>query len=117
MAAMGLGLGAVAFTPWFAVALVWLVVGGLGDAFAEVAAQAIAQRRAPDELRARVLGTINAAGTAALALSFPFAGLLIELLGVRGVWAFSGVCGLVAAVLLLPVARRLDLAHTVDQAQ
>ena len=72
----------------------WLGIG-IGFAFVEVAAKTLLQRLGSDETLGRVIGSLESARLAAMALGSIGATVLVELLGVRG--------ALVALGALMPV--------------
>lgn len=67
----------------------WLGIG-LGFVFVEVAAKTLMQRLGSDETLGRVIGSLEAARQAAMALGSIGAVLLVELLGVRGALVVVG---------------------------
>jgi predicted MFS family arabinose efflux permease len=109
----GVAFGSTAVAPWLAVALLCMVVGGVGEGVAGVAEQGIFQRRAPDEVRSRVLGALEATILISLAVSFLFGGAVVDALGPRVTYAIGGVTFLLAAAILFPgYARMVDsVAH------
>ncbi|MGQ0668217.1 MAG: MFS transporter [Actinomycetota bacterium] len=104
---IGLGIGLTSIAPWFAAALVLTLAAGIGEGFTHVAETGIVQRRAPDAVRARVMGASDAAVLIAFAASFTFGGLLVEAIGARGAYAIGGLSCLVASAVLIPAVRRL----------
>ena len=104
---IGAGFGTVAVAPVFPLALAGMLAAGFAEGAVSVAEQGILQRRTPDAVRSRATAVTEAAMLAAFALSFPPAGFLIELIGVRGVYAMGAVGGLLAGVVLVPAMRRL----------
>jgi predicted MFS family arabinose efflux permease len=99
--AMAAGVGLVATTESLFPALACYLLGGLGGGFMGVAAQSLIMRAAPDHLRARTLGAIDACRNAAFGLGVVGAGALVTLLGSRPVYA---AVGLTMALGTLPVA-------------
>ena len=106
-AILGAGFAAVAAAPAFGLALAGMVTAGVADGAVTVSEQGILQRRTPDAVRSRATAALEAAILAAFALSFPAAGPLIDLLGVRGVYLLAAVGCAGAAVILVPAMRRL----------
>lgn len=98
----GLGFGTTAVAPWLAIALLCMVVGGVGEGVASVAEQGIFQRRTPDDVRSRVLGALEAIVLISLAVSFVFGGSVVDALGPRITYAIGGVTFALAAAILLP---------------
>ncbi len=108
----GLGFGTTAVAPWLVIALMCMVVGGVGEGVAGVAEQGIFQRRAPDDVRSRVLGALEAIVLISLALSFAFGGTVVDALGPRITYAIGGLTFLLAAAILAPgYGRMLDTEH------
>lgn len=58
-----------AVAPWFAIALAGVGIAGGFDAVGTVAGYTIIQRRTPDEVRARVFGSISSFGLTANAIA------------------------------------------------
>ena len=67
----------------------------------------VIQRSAPDAVRARVFAAFGGLGMAANVVAFLIAGLLVEVVGARGVYAIAAASALVAAVALIPALRVL----------
>ena len=88
-ALIGAGFATVAGAPVFAVALIGMVVAGVSEGAVGVAEQTIIQRCTPDNVRSRVNAASEALAMGAFALSFPAAGFLIDLLGVRGAYLMA----------------------------
>ncbi len=106
----GLGFGTTAVAPWLVIALMCMVVGGVGEGVAGVAEQGIFQRRAPDDVRSRVLGALEAIVLISLGLSFVFGGTVVDALGPRITYAIGGLTFLLAAAILAPgYGRMLDI--------
>jgi MFS family permease len=102
----------VAAAPVFAVALAGMIVAGLSDGALTVSEQTIIQRCTPDFVRSRVNAAFDALIGAAFALSFPGAGFLINLIGVRGVYLMAGLGFVLAAVILVPALRHLTVLES-----
>jgi MFS family permease len=102
---IGAGFAVVAGAPIFAVALSGMILAGLSEGAVTVAEQTIIQRCTPDQVRSRVNAASEAAAMGAFALSFPAAGLVINLLGVRGAYAMAAVGCVLAAAILVPTMR------------
>jgi MFS family permease len=99
--AMAAGVGSVALAPALGPMLASYLLGGIGGGFMGVAAQSMIMRAAPDHLRARTLGTIEACRNVAFGLGVIGAGTAVGLTGARPVYA---AVGLTMAVGTLPVA-------------
>jgi MFS family permease len=111
---IGAGFGVVAAAPWFAVALTGMLVAGVADGCINVAEPGILQRRTPDAVRSRTSAASEALLLGAFALSFPAAGYLIRLIGVRGVYTVAAVGGILAAAVLVPAMRHPSEAGSVQ---
>jgi MFS family permease len=100
------GLGSVAVAPAFWVVLFAMLVSGGSDGLVDVAVEVIYQRLSPDAVRSRVLAGLETVFQLGLAVSFLFAGPLIDGLGAKAAYALAGMgCG-VAALMLMPLLRR-----------
>jgi MFS family permease len=111
----GLGFGSTSFAPVLGLALLFMVVGGIGEGVGGVAEQGIFQRRTPDEVRSRVLGALEATILLSLAASFVLGGPVVGVIGARWTYAIGGVSFLFAAAILAPIYVR-DRARTVSPA-
>jgi MFS family permease len=110
-AVIGAGFAAVAGAPVFAVALAGMATAGLAEGAVTVCEQGILQRRTPDAVRSRATAAAEAAALAAFALSFPAAGFMINLLGVRGVYLLAAFGCAVSALILIAAMRELGPAR------
>jgi MFS family permease len=95
----------VAGAPVFAVAAAGMIVAGVSEGAVTVAEQTILQRCTPDSVRSRVNAAGEALAMGAFALSFPAAGFIINLLGVRGAYTMAAVGCVLAALILVPAMR------------
>ena len=109
-AVMGATTAGIALSPWFPPVLALLVLCGAADALIMVADRSIQQRRTPDAVRSRVVGASEAMIDVALSLGFVLGGPAVAALGPRAVYAIGGACGLLGAVVLVPVLRALRRA-------
>ncbi len=100
-----LALASVSVLPVFTPIILALFVAGASDGIVDVAAMGIFQRRTPDAVRSRVLAVLDGALMVAFAVSFLFAGALVEAFGPRAAYAVAGAGCLVAAILLVPLLR------------
>lgn len=99
------GFGAVAVAPPFWFVLAAMLVSGASDGLVDVAIEVIFQRLSPDAVRSRVRAALEAVFLLGLALSFLFAGPLVDALGAKSAYALAGAgCG-VTALMLLPLFR------------
>ncbi len=104
-ACIGAGFAVVAVAPAFGFALIGMAVAGLADGAVMVSEQGILQRRTPDAVRSRATAATEAAAMGAFALSFPTAGFMLHLIGVRGVYVLAAA-GCAGATLVLVAAMR-----------
>jgi MFS family permease len=104
-ALIGAGFATVAVSPIFAAAMAGMLLAGVSEGAVGVAEQTIIQRSSPDAVRSRVNAAGEALALGAFALSFPAAGFLIDLLGVRGAYAMAAVGCVLAALILVPAMR------------
>jgi len=82
----------------------------------EVATEVIFQRRSPDLVRSRVIAALEAVFHGGLAVSFLFAGTLVDAFGPKAAYALAGAGCTVAAIILVPVLReRAGHARTAPQ--
>jgi MFS family permease len=109
-AVIGAGFAAVALAPVFGLALAGMVTAGMAEGAVTVCEQGILQRRTPDAVRSRATAATEAATMAAFALSFPAAGFVINLLGVRGAYLMAAAGCALSAAILIPAMRALARA-------
>jgi predicted MFS family arabinose efflux permease len=99
--AMASGVGLVAASPSLSPMLACYLIGGMGGGFMGVAAQSLVMRNAPDDMRARTIGAMEACRNFAFGMGVLGAGALVGLAGARPVYAAVGI---VMAIGTLPVA-------------
>jgi len=99
------GFGSVVFMPTIGPVFAAMVLAGASDGIVDVAVEVIFQRRSPDHVRSRVIASLEAVWHGGLALSFLFAGTLIDALGPKAAYALAGAGSALASVMLLPVLR------------
>ena len=102
---IGAGFAVVAGAPIFAVAMLGMIVAGMSEGTVSVAEMTLIQRFTPDAVRARVNSATEAAAMGAFALSFPLAGFIINVVGVRGAYALAALGCVLAAGILVPTMR------------
>jgi MFS family permease len=102
---MGVTTAGIALSPWFPPILALLVLCGAADAVTMVVDRSIQQRRTPDAVRSRVVGASEAMIDIALSIGFVLGGPAVAALGPRVTYALGGVCGLLGAIVLIPVLR------------
>jgi len=83
-----------------------VMANGVADAIAIVADQGIKQRRTPDVVRSRVMAAADAVVHIALAFGYILAGPVLALTSAQGLYMAAGVSSALAALILLPIARR-----------
>jgi MFS family permease len=115
-ALIGCGFGLVAAAPAFAMALAGMLVAGAAEGAVSVMEQGILQRRTPDAVRSRAAAAVETAALAAFALSFPAAGPLVAILGVRGVYVLAAVGCAGSALVLVPAMRALAAPEPLSEA-
>jgi len=91
--------------PVLYVLVIFLVIAGASDGIVEVAIELIFQRRSPDRVRSRVISVLEAVFHSGLAVSFLFAGSLVDAFGPKAAYLLAGSGCAVAAIMLLPVLR------------
>jgi MFS family permease len=104
----GTPLVAIAVLPDVTIALLALVVVGIGFGMLEVALLTLGQRLVPCDVMARVYGVEETASIIAMAVASIVASTLIEISGQRGAVAVAGLVLPAAAAALWPRLRRLD---------
>ncbi len=107
LAATGFG---VALSPWFALALFWVLAFGIADGPTIVVEQNLLQRRTPDVVRSRVMGAWEMGLHAGLVTALVVGGFIVPIVGPKGAYAFGGITALIGAAILLPVFRWLPRA-------
>lgn len=100
VAAMTIGTGLAPTLPWVAGTHILM---GVGDGIAAVATAGIVQRRAPDQVRSRVVATLATGMNLGLAVSYLTAALLAGVLGPRVTYVVGGAVA--GAALPFVVAR------------
>jgi MFS family permease len=101
--------------PVFVVAMAGMILAGVAEGAVSVAEQTIIQRCTPDGVRSRVNAAGEAAAMGAFSLSFPAAGFVINLLGVRGAYAMAGFGCVLAAAVLVPAMRAARATVVTDE--
>jgi MFS family permease len=107
---MGVGWGAAAFAPSLWVAVPLVVVATVGNGMAIVCNQVLIQRGAPDRLRGRAIAVLMSSTYATMAVAMGVAGVLVNALGGRAVWALAGIVYMVAALVAVALTRRLPVS-------
>jgi MFS family permease len=96
----GAFVAAVGVSPWFALIPLFNLLFAFSDSFAFVGFNGIYQRRTPDEIRGRAFAAVGAVMTLATAVSFGFAGFLVEAVGWRPIYLVGGLVDVACAVAL-----------------
>ena len=100
-AGSAVGLATVGSSPWIALAVVAQFAGGIGNGVANVSEEVLIQRSAPDEVRSRVVGFIQALQMTALGVSLGLAGVALGPLSAQALYLIAGALGLVAALVVV----------------
>lgn len=109
----GIFVAAVGAAPWFALIPLFSLLFACSDSFAFVGFSGIYQRGTPDAIRGRTFAAVGAITTVATAVSFGFAGFLVEAAGWRPVYLGGGLIDVgCAAVLALALHKRSRLPAT-----
>ncbi len=96
---------AVGFVPFFWLVLLSLFVMGVSDGLTIVAENGIMQRRTPDAVRSRTVAAFEAVLSFGLAVAYILAAPVLRAVGPQAVYRIGGIGALVAAMILLPLAR------------
>lgn len=104
---MAVGWGSAAAAPALWVAVPLVVTATVGNGMAIVCNQVLIQRGSPDRLRGRAIAVLMSSTYATMAVAMACAGVLVNVLGGRAVWALAGVVYLAGAVVALVLTRRL----------
>jgi len=110
VALMGVGWGAAAMAPGLWVAVPLVIVATIGNGMAIVCNQVLIQRGSPDRLRGRAIAVLMSSTYATMAIAMGVAGVLVNSLGGRAVWALAGVVYLIGALVALALTRRLPVS-------
>jgi MFS family permease len=94
----GAFVAAVGAAPWFALIPLFALLFAASDSFAFVGFNGIYQRRTPDAIRGRMFAAVGAIMTFASAVSFGFAGFLVDAVGWRPVYLGGGLVDVACAV-------------------
>ena len=113
--AWGVPIALLALSGNTVVALLLMVVVGLGNSLGDVAGMTTLQRSVPDEVMTRVLGVLDSLVLAAVGIGGISAPLLVAWLGDRGALLAAGVLLPAAVVLAWPALRRLDAETVVPE--
>ena len=105
--AAGISLAAfgVGFMPLFWLVLASLLAMGTCDGLTIVAENGIMQRRTPDAVRSRTLAAFEAVLSLGLAIAYIVAAPVLRAVGPQAVYRIGGAAALLAAAILLPLAR------------
>ena len=104
----------IAATPWFVFVLLGNAIAGGTDAGDEVAGFSIIQRSTADEVRGRAMSAVFTAGLVAQAFAFIVAGLLVEWLGPRVVYAICGLGSAATIPLWLTMYRTIRRREAIE---
>ncbi len=104
----GLVLAALGMTDTLVLALILLVISGIGRSFVYVAGVTLLHRNVDDRVMARVFGVQEAVLTGGMAIGAAAAPVAIALVGTQAAFAVTGAVLLVPALLALSRLRSLD---------
>jgi MFS family permease len=113
----GLPLAVIGVAPSVALALVLLLVCGIGQAFFNVAGRTLLQRTVDDDVLSRVFGIQEGLMMAGLAIGALLAPILVAIFGKRGAFVVAGVLLPVAAVVTWRRLRAVDARAVVPGAE
>jgi MFS family permease len=99
---VGTGLALSGLAGQLAVAATTFLVTGLGTGLLLVSSGILLQRLVPPALHGRAFGTVGALEALALAIAFSGSGLLVAVVGVRGLFFLAGGGMLAVAVVCVP---------------
>jgi MFS family permease len=105
IAAMGLGLGAVAISPNVWVASAFVIATGIGNGVAVVANSLLVQRGTPDAMRGRAFTLAMSVTYSALFVGMIVGGFVSDAAGPRWTWAIAAMLTGIAAVVAYLMAR------------
>ena len=112
----GLPLVVIAVRPTVVVAVLALVVSGIGNAVLDVAGFTQMQRIADDRVLGRVFGLFYVGVLASTGIGSIAAPALIDLVGIRGALALGGALLPAAALVIYPRLNRVDDYASVPEA-
>jgi MFS family permease len=98
----------VAWQPYAAVALVTMMLLGLGNPLVDVSFYTIVQRITPDQVLGRVFGALEGLLIGSMALGSAAMPLLVHALDLRGALTLVAVVVAAPVLLLFPACRRID---------
>jgi MFS family permease len=102
------GFALVGFSSLFPIVLLGQAVAAFVDLLGGVAGSNLIQRTTPDAIRGRVFGAIGAAGMIMNVPAFLLGGVLVGVIGPRGVYLVGGAIAVVAAAAMVPGLRGLQ---------
>jgi MFS family permease len=102
---MSITIGLAGLAPWFAIALLAMAAGGVGNSIANVAEDTLVQRRTPDAVRSRVLAATEAVVLIALGGGFAIGGFVVGAAGPRPAYLIAAVAGAGATVAIASLRR------------
>jgi MFS family permease len=111
IAAMALGLGAVAISPNVWIASAFVIATGIGNGVAVVANSLLVQRGTPDAMRGRAFTLAMSVTYSALFVGMIVGGFVSDAAGPRWTWAIAAMLTGVAAVVASLMARGVPAAE------
>ncbi len=98
---IALGFTAVSVAPIFAIALIGMAIGGIGEGFWEVTQTTLVQKSTPDGIRSRVFAGSEAVMQMGIAIGLLASGLVTAISGTGGAFAVAAAGSAIAAVILI----------------
>ena len=99
--AIGAGFAAVSAAPHFAIILLGMAFGGIGEGLWEVTQISLIQRVASDGIRGRVFAASTAAMQGSIAIGLLVSGAITAIAGASGAFAVAGAVAAAATLILI----------------
>ncbi len=99
--AFALALAGVGLSPTFALALAALAVAGASNGVENVVTDTILQKRVPEALLGRVFSVRFLSFSTGEALAYPMGGLIVDAIGPRPTYLFTGIATALAGLLIV----------------
>jgi putative MFS transporter len=103
--------------PVVAIVVVLFTMAGVGYGASNAAQTLVMQRWAPDAVRARVFGAVDSVYSTAIGVAMASAGVLLALLGARGVFVLGGLIALAGVFVAERVPPRRERRDEVPAAE
>jgi MFS family permease len=116
LAIVGVTVGAMAFSPFFWLFVLWNVLAGLALPPADIPINTYLQLSVPDEYRGRVNSVVNMIGSGAMPIGAALGGAFVGKFGIAAGFLTMGIGMIVACSigLLDPVFRNIEMPRTSD---